>query len=236
MQRRVARWRATVTDSRSAQRLAALGWRAGLIALASLAAIVLAAKVGEDVFTHESGTFDDAVRGWTLAHRTASGFTLFLWITRIGAAGPVVLAAFLVGAWLWRKRGRRVGAALVAAPAAAVGIFEAVKYTFGRQRPVGAVALHITTFAFPSGHATASAAVAPIVGYVLWREGLTRRWVAVTLGAAVPLLIGISRVYLDVHWATDVLGGWAIGLGVAGLSALAYERLRRRLERLTAAG
>ena len=226
----VTRWRATGLGRQSQRWLAALGWRMALVSAVSFAAFVLAAKVGEDVFEHESGTFDAAVRDWTMAHRTGPGFTAFLWVTRIGATGPVVAAAFVIGAWLWWSRGRHVAAGLIAAPAAAVAVFEGLKYGYRRQRPVGAAALHISTYAFPSGHATASAAVAPIVAYVLWREHLLSGRLAAALGAAVPLLIGLSRVYLDVHWATDVLGGWCIGLFVAGLSAVAYERLRRRFE------
>jgi membrane-associated phospholipid phosphatase len=227
----VTAWsRHRVLDTPSSRWLAALGWRVALIAAASLAALVLFAKVGEDVFAHESSAFDAAVRHWTLAHRTGVGFSAFLWVTRIGATGPVVIAAFLIGAWLWWRRGRHVAAGVIAAPAAAVAIFEGVKYTYRRQRPAGATALHITTYAFPSGHATASAAVAPLVAYVLWREKLVPGRLAALIGAAAPLVIGVSRVYLDVHWTTDVLGGWCIGLAVAGFSALTYERMRRHFE------
>ena len=66
------------------------------------------------------------------------------------------------------------------------------------------------------------------LAYVYYREGLTRRSVALTLAILIPLLTGLSRVYLNVHWATDVLGGWSAGLVIAVLSMLLYDRERRR--------
>ncbi|MGI8547632.1 MAG: phosphatase PAP2 family protein, partial [Gemmatimonadaceae bacterium] len=95
-------------------------------------------------------------------------------------------------------------------------------------RPPGAVTYHITTYSFPSGHATSATAIFVTAAYVLWRERLLSRGLAISVGVAGPLLVGLSRVYLDVHWATDVLGGWAAGLFVAALSAALYDRLRRK--------
>jgi undecaprenyl-diphosphatase len=46
------------------------------------------------------------------------------------------------------------------------------------------------------------------------------------IGGIVPLIVGITRLYIDVHWTTDVVGGWTVGLFVAAMSAAFYERLR----------
>jgi undecaprenyl-diphosphatase len=63
--------------------------------------------------------------------------------------------------------------------------------------------------------------------YVLAREQIISWPTAIVIGGSVPLLVGISRLYLDVHWTTDVVGGWAVGLVVAAMSAALYERLRK---------
>ena len=85
-----------------------------------------------------------------------------------------------------------------------------------------------SSYSFPSGHATASAAVCVTLAYVLWREGFVRRPVALAFAILVPLAAGFSRIYLNVHWATDVLGGWSAGLVIAILSIVLYDRNWRR--------
>jgi undecaprenyl-diphosphatase len=63
--------------------------------------------------------------------------------------------------------------------------------------------------------------------YVLARERMISWRAAIIIGGTVPLVVGLTRLYLDVHWATDVVGGWAVGLLVAALSAGLYEYVRR---------
>jgi membrane-associated phospholipid phosphatase len=208
-----------------------IAWHLVAAISASLIGLALLAKIGEDVFEHESGGFDSTIRLWFLAHRTPFGDAFFLWVTRVGATAPVIVVAILIGAWLWKSRGRRVGGSVIFAPAAAVAIYDIGKLIYARARPAGAIAARIYTYSFPSGHTTTAAAVVITVAYVLWRERLLPRNLAIAIGIVVPLLIGVSRIYLDVHWATDVLGGWAIGIVIFGLCAAAYERERRRAER-----
>ena len=217
---------------------ARLGAWAGAHLLADIAvaalALALSAKVGEDVVEHESGPFDNAVRVWVLAHRSGIGLTVFGWITRVGSSGVVFACGMLLAAWLWYARGRRVAGSSVVAPTVAMAVFELIKQIVRRGRPPGAALVGLTTYAFPSGHSTTSAAVIPAAMYVLWREGFLGGRTACVIGAALPLLIGLSRVYLDVHWATDVLAGWSVGLFVATVAAIHYEWLRRSLMPSTA--
>lgn len=62
--------------------------------------------------------------------------------------------------------------------------------------------------------------------YVLARERIISWPAAIMIGGAVPLVVGLTRLYLNVHWATDVVAGWTVGLFVAAMSAALYEHLR----------
>lgn len=173
-------------------------------------------------------TFDGAVQAWILAHQYPLAHGFFLWVTIAGGITSMKVLAAAGAAWLW-VRGRRVGAALVLlAPVLAIPLFNILKQVYARPRPLGLGGAAETDYSFPSGHATASAAVCCTLAYIFWREGLVGgRW-ALAFAVLIPLIVGTSRLYLNVHWTIDVLGGWSAGLCVAGLSAVLHDRYRRR--------
>lgn len=193
---------------------------------ASTAAIAACAKVGEDVFNEESGPFDEPIRNWVLSHQNEVARDGFLVVTRIAAPSVIIPTTAAIGAWLWREKGLPIAGAVIMSPAISLAIFLAAKRLYKRKRPAGGARLHELTYAFPSGHSAASAAVFGTAAYVLWREDMIPPQAAFVLGGLVPFLVGSSRVYLDVHWATDVLGGWSVGALVAALSGVVYDNVR----------
>lgn len=213
-------------------RIWATGWFKKLFTYWTLIAIVTAfsvfifADLGEDVAHKSTGPLDDAVRAWFLAHQNPTVYKIMYAITSIGSPTVMVLLAIAAGAWFYRRRGPSRAGVVIAAPAAGGLLSTGVKLLYGRPRPAGATLLNEHTFSFPSGHAATSAAVVVTLCYVLAREQMISWRAAIIVGGSVPLAIGLSRLYLDVHWTTDVLGGWTIGLFVAGISAALYERLR----------
>ena len=198
-----------------------------LIAVVSAGALAVFADVGEDVAEHKTTQFDDAVRGWFVGHQNVVLHNIALAITWIGSPEVMVVLAIGAGAWFYTRGGRRMAGAVVAAPAVGGLLSRTIKILYGRTRPVGAALFHETSYSFPSGHAATSAAVVVTLCYVFAREGMISWRTAILVGGTFPLLVGLTRLYLDVHWTTDVVGGWAVGLFVAALSAALYERLRK---------
>jgi membrane-associated phospholipid phosphatase len=198
-----------------------------LIVIVSAIAIGLFADVGEDVAEHSTTAFDDAVRAWFIAHQNHVVYRAAFFLTWLGSPIVMVLIALGAGAWFYRRRGRSKAGVIVAAPAIGGLVSAVVKLLYGRARPAGGALLNERTFSFPSGHATTSAAVVVTLCYVMARERIISWPVAIIVGATVPLVVGLTRLYLDVHWTTDVVGGWMVGLFVAAISAAMYEYLLR---------
>ena len=148
-------------------------------------------------------------------------------ITALG--GPTVLAMVVlavVGFLLLQTRYRT--ALFVAITALSGRLVEmALKQAFNRPRPTVVPHLReVFSTSFPSGHAMESAIIYLTLGAVLMRVATSRLVKAYCLGLAVLLtvLVGSSRVYLGVHYPTDVIGGWIIGFVWASICWLIAER------------
>jgi undecaprenyl-diphosphatase len=138
-------------------------------------------------------------------------------VTLLGATVVVVPAVVVLARRQW---------AWALAPVAGTWLTTAVlKEVVHRARPPASLAMaHGSGFSFPSGHAANAAAAYLAVGLVSGR----RRWQAA--GVALGVLVAVTRLYLGVHWLTDVLGGLALGWAWA-LGAAALRRRRGGLLR-----
>ncbi len=135
-------------------------------------------------------------------------------LTALGGATLLFLLTFTIVIYLMLQR--RLGSMtfLIAAIVGGALVSLILKETFGRPRPDLVTHLsYVTTSSFPSGHSMLSAVTYLTLGALLARIHTSRRIKAFFLIIAIFLtvLVGISRVYLGVHWPTDVLGGWTVG-------------------------
>ena len=189
-------------------------WLTFTIAAGALAAWAFGGLT-QDVTGHDDTALADPhVTAWVIAHRTGwltSALSVLTWLGSTAVIIPAGLAAGLY--FLIRRRTWQPLALLAAAVAGAIGLYHIVKPLAGRPRPPAAIWIgHYTGAAFPSGHATQSAAFYAMLALVLG-AGLSPRRRAVLWSAAAlaVLLIGASRIYLAAHWLTDVLAGYALG-------------------------
>jgi undecaprenyl-diphosphatase len=152
-------------------------------------------------------------------------------VTALGGVAVLWLIVLAVVGYLLQQRAYRALGLIVGATAGGSLLSSALKYLFVRERPD--VALHLVTVhssSFPSGHAMLSAVVYLTLGALL-AQVVPRRANQVyflTVALVLTLLVGLSRIYLGVHYPTDVLAGWAVGLTWALLCAVVARYLRRR--------
>ena len=183
---------------------------------------------------------DRAVTDWFVARRSA-GLTDALRVAQPSGRGWVLIVIGGIGVGLLTlRRHRRTGAFLVVAMVGPELIVDIAKAVVGRHRPP--VSLHLDVIgngAFPSGHAFNTTVVVGAL-LVAWWHLRTRAipWWGWCLAALVPLVVGLTRVYLGVHWLTDVMGGWLLGALWVALLARAFFPLlttRTRARQVTPA-
>jgi undecaprenyl-diphosphatase len=150
-----------------------------------------------------------------------------------GLGGVVVLAfttIVVIGYFLLRRHWA-LAAYVACAVAGGTLLSSVLKRAFDRPRPeLVAHGQEVYTASFPSGHSMLSAIVFLTLGAMLAGTEEDRRVKAYILAVAAfaALAVGVSRVYLGVHWPTDVLGGWAAGTGWALACWAAARHLRER--------
>lgn len=181
----------------------------GLFAVGSVAMFT---KISEDVVDHESTRFDRLVSLSVHQFDRPALDVLMKLFTFIGSFPMVAVFSLAILVWCWRRGDRQAMAGLVGVIAIDEALNFALKHAFARPRPdlfQEIATLH--SYSFPSGHAMAAAAIYGMIAVVVARLApRLRGWV--TIGAVLLiLLIGLSRIYLGVHWVTDVLAGYAAG-------------------------
>ena len=174
-------------------------------------------------------TFDEAVMRWMGAHRIEWIERSLLEITALGT-GLVVMMIVLVSALFLIATQHRFSAFLLLVASAGGIVLNAVlKSSFDRPRPqLFEWLTEPSSSSFPSGHAMSSAIVYFTVAYLIARLE-KRRWMrALTIIASLllVLLISVSRLYLGVHYPSDVLAGMIIGLAWAGFCLAGLEAVR----------
>ncbi|MFF3419160.1 phosphatase PAP2 family protein [Streptomyces sp. NPDC002698] len=195
-------------------------------ALGSLMTFVLLALV---VTGHDGAPLsgDSELTSWSLTHRPDVALAMARGVTYTGTGVVPYSLVVLSGLLLGRTAHRRVRAvaACVCALAAAQALRFAVMSLIARPRPpVANWATHASGWSFPSGHTTTSAVAGGLlVLAVLARAPQPRRTLVLLIGCW-AVLVGLSRVYLGVHWFSDVVGGWLFA--TCWLSLLVYVLAR----------
>lgn len=214
----------------------------GIIALGFLGF----AELADEVFEQETHGFDTAVLTFLRLPEDTSTPIGPAWllnamtdITALG--GYAVLMLVTLAAVLYRVARNDGFTAVLIASAIGTGalLSNLLKLGFDRPRPdIVEHLTHATSSSFPSGHATLAAVTYLTLGALIARGQPSRSIKALVLGAAIfiTILVGFSRIYLGVHWPTDVLAGWCLGAAWAAFWWLALLRVKPATEDAPSSG
>lgn len=183
--------------------------------------------LAEEVAEQENFRFDRPVLLFLHGHATPLLDQVMPIVTLLGSRGSMLAVDVLVLLVLLGRR-RWASALFWGLAASGAGLIElGMKHVFGRIRPsLWPSVTPETTFSFPSGHAVGSAAFVVALAVLAWR---TRwRWPVVLAGSLFVAAVGLSRLYLGVHYPSDVLASWMLALAwVLGLGLVFHGRMTR---------
>ena len=193
------------------------------------------AEMTDEVLAGTTQRFDEAVLTWVATHRTDVLDHAALEVTALGNTATLTVLILVVSSFLWLTHHRLSVALLFTALAGGATLNLLLKDIFDRPRPsVIEWGTQVASASFPSGHAMAAMIAYASVAYLGGRLEPTRLMRVLTwLFAAVLILaIGASRIYLGVHYPSDVVAGYIAGLGwlafvVSGMTALRYFSRRK---------
>jgi len=193
-------------------------FRAGVV----VAAAAIVGLLGRRVSGRGPTRLDKRVRRKVRSHDSTATRVAALGVSLFGYPVVYIPTAILIAEQLSR-RGKRGGPALAGAALGGWAVHRAIKFAVVRTRPPSQRGDSNARRAFPSGHTTGVTSFAVTGAYILYRQRVLPAPLAGTLAVGIPFLMGMSRVYADEHWITDVVSGWATGAAVAAIAIEAYR-------------
>jgi undecaprenyl-diphosphatase len=210
--------------------LALLSVQAVIIGMAFLLCLLVFGYMAREVFVYQDTGLDNALFRYAASHRSEA-MTRFMRSVSFFASADYLLVAppllVMVFAWFHTLRWYALKVLMIAFTSSMLN--QLLKRLFERPRPVTAM-LEQSGLSFPSGHAMIGGSFYGLLIYIIWREVHHPfwKWLWISSLTLLLLLIGYSRVYLNVHYATDVLAGYAMGV----LWLLLAIFLMKKLEKL----
>lgn len=174
---------------------------------------------------------DEKVVG-LFSHVPRSVIPFFIQVTEMGDKKGIGVAAILALAWLLLKKRNYLGAAALAL-SVAIGneVSKLLKDFFERPRPDLEHLVLVKSYSFPSGHAMVGMIVYFMIAYLLLEEAKTKagKITIAIITAILLILIGASRIILQVHYPSDVLGGYTLGYLWVVIWILLYNYFKKRI-------
>jgi undecaprenyl-diphosphatase len=194
----------------------------------SAAIVLLVLLLAGVILSPALGRFDEQLSAVIRSLRTPALTTVAIWITTIANTATMVVLVPLTALVLW-VLGRHSGAIVLLVTVVAGRLLGTlIQVLVHRARPIGVALIALpTSYSFPSGHALAAALFFGALSFITLGEARNPvlRYGLVTLFSALAVVIGLSRVYLGVHYLGDVLAGWLLGSAVVVVAILGYFAL-----------
>lgn len=190
--------------------------------------VIIFCKLAGDIIEKEPISFDVSILNFVHTFTSPINDVIFQSATNIAGATVIAFITVLLVIFFLYKNQRVNATILVAGMGGAVAANVILKLLFHRDRPsLWHPSVIETGFSFPSGHSMLSMALVLCIVLILWKTRY--KWVAIISGALIVVVVGLSRLYLGVHYPSDVLAGWCVSTAWVLVVYFIIHEIRYRL-------
>ncbi len=195
------------------------------------AAFFVVISIVRNIVLQDKKNFDTQIFDYVSSHVSDVNTAIMNFFTFFGSQNflvPVYL--FLIFYFLFFKKDRWMGLKISAVSVSSLILMFSLKQIFGRQRPLTPLLHEVSGLSFPSGHAFMSFSLCGIFIYIVHREcrNVFVRYALYLLMLIFTFLVGLSRVYLRVHYPSDVVAGFCMGILWVTISLFIMRQMEKR--------
>jgi membrane-associated phospholipid phosphatase len=203
-----------------------------ITAILVIASLYLFGLITHEVLSKQDETADKIVSNFVQQHFLSDGVTESMKVITYFASKQFLIIAFILLA-LWCvvfKNDRRLAIETLLIGITGYVVNAALKETFQRVRPAEPLLDPLRNFSYPSGHASSGIIFYGLLVYLVWQSDIAKpvKYILSILLLAFALLIGFSRIYLGMHYASDVVAGFCIGFAWLVIVLWIAAALRKR--------
>jgi membrane-associated phospholipid phosphatase len=187
-------------------------------------------RITDEIVLDQESTFDVAVFKMLSQYITPGTTNVMLLFTFFGSTKFLLPAYILLAAFfLFYKRNTFHSISVAAIGLSSVGLLFILKDIFHRHRPLQPLTQNVIGYSYPSGHSFSSFTFFGLLTYIIWKTNLSNfwKWVLSVLFILIAVCIALSRVYLHVHFASDVIAGFCLSMIWLSISLWILLRIQR---------
>lgn len=210
----------------------AKGFTLGLILAIGLflVAVFIFWLITDEIVLEKEGGFDDVVFKMLAQYTNSATTHVMLLFTFFGSTKFLLPAYILLAAFfLFYKRHRLYSLTVALIGLSSIGLLFLLKDIFHRHRPLEPLTPNVVGYSYPSGHSFSSFTFFGLLTYIIWKTDLSNlwKWILSVFSISLAICIATSRVYLHVHFASDVVAGFCLSIIWLCISLWILLRIQR---------
>ncbi len=170
--------------------------------------------IADEIVVEHETNFDQTIVTDLSSYHSSAATDIMTFFTFFGSSVFLFPAYALLIFFLWIKKSKKIAIDVAAIGLTSTGVLFILKAIFQRHRPLDPLIRNVTGFSFPSGHSFSAFTFYGLIAYILWQTNISKAWkiIITILLFLFAATIAFSRVYLQVHFPSDVIAGFCLSV------------------------